>query len=156
LSTSRAAAGLAEHAPGEEDPWTPDEPAFHGLGQTRVGTTRVAHGGEAALQHALENSPRLLGHQAHGLALHGGQVQRRNRRMDVRVDEARHQGAPSHVDAPRLPGSDFALLDGDDSVALDDHAPPGSDLAGLGVQDRAVVKGNLRHDANLPVLRARR
>jgi hypothetical protein len=92
---------------------------FHGGLQAPVGAAGVAHGREAAVDHA-EHQPRgACRHQRQRHGFEVADVHLAQRDMDMAVDQARHQGTPAaidHVGALRL---DRLVGNLNDGIALD-------------------------------------
>jgi hypothetical protein len=63
-----------------------------------VGTSGVAHGGEAAVEHGAQPGRRARGHERQRQRLHHADIDLTVDGVDMAVDQARHQGALAAVD----------------------------------------------------------
>ena len=108
------AAGLRERFSAEEDSRPLDEAFIDRTGQPGVGARGVAHAREAALQRAFEQRPGSMRAQrgrgcvdlANGTA---GRI-----RVEMRVDQTRHDEAAACVDEPYVRNVEFLRRDLDD------------------------------------------
>lgn len=113
------AAGLAQRTARDEQPRPLGQARLNRLLERMAGTARVAHGGEAAAQHATQDrqAAQRRQHIRHvNLLL---QVELECDHMHVQVDQARHHRLAARVDDPRIAGCNGLVGHLADGVAFD-------------------------------------
>ena len=115
------AAGRTDRAAGDEEARARDQARFDGGLGPPVGAAGIAHGGEAAIEHALQAPGGARHHQRQRHRLHAVDVDLAVMGMDVAVDQARHQGALAAIHDLGLGRLDRLGRDFLDAVALDQH-----------------------------------
>ena len=104
------AAGLAQRPAGDEQPRPGDEALLHRLGEPEIGAAGVAHRGEAARQHALQDVARLVGDEGDRHARQPREIDLDRDRMDMRVDQPGHQRAAGKIDGFCIPAAKGPVL----------------------------------------------
>ena len=115
------AAGLAERAAGDEQPRTVGQTGLDRLLQRMAGAAGVAHGGEAAPQHAAQQQRRAQRHQ-HVRHVHLlRQIELDGDRMHMQVDQAGHQRLALEIDGAVGLHLERPVGDLLDQIVLDQH-----------------------------------
>ena len=147
--------GHGEEAPRIEEAWSPDQPVAEGLREPVVGTARIAHRREPAVERVAQHAggvcravggPMRLDH----LHVHVGGVG-----MDVRVDQAGHQRPAPQVDAARGWGRDRAVGDLADNIILHQHLHAGGALGVHAIEEAGIGQQDLGHGAKRRGIRGR-
>ena len=118
------AAGGADRLAGDINPRTDDMSGFDRGLDAPVGAAGVAQRGEAAVQHRAHLHRALRGEQGQGDVGQQAQVHLGQHDVDVRVDQAGHQGAVADVDALGVGRGDRAVGDLPDQGVLDQDLDP--------------------------------
>ena len=147
LAHVAVAAGLAQRLAREEDPGARDQAALHRHGEAEVGAAGVAHRGEAPPERALQAVPRLLVEQRRRNVLDRGHVDLDEERVEVGVDQPRHERAAAAGDACRLSRrADRAVGDLPDPAVFHHHGRVLARLRRDPVEDPASLEDD-RHGA---------
>ncbi len=111
-------AGLRQRLTGRENPRTGNQPAFECLRQTPIRAARIAHAGETAAEHRLQNRQRANCGENIRLCRVHAEVRARSQHMDVAIDQARHHRLAASVDHARVRQIDGTVGDFDDMAVF--------------------------------------
>ena len=133
-------AGLAEGMSGVEQARAGDQAGLDCTRKPVVGTGRVAHRREPALQGRFQIRAGVLREQRGGHVLDGTEVGTCGDGVEVRVDQPGHQGAALEIDDFSGPGSDGNIRHLHDPAPLDQHLDAFERLFAHAVEDPAMAK----------------
>ena len=139
------AAGLAQRLAGDEQPRADEQALFHRSLEAPVGAAGVAQRGEAAVQHRAHGDGAFGGQQGQGHVGEQLQVDLGQHDVDVRVDQAGHQGAVADVDALGVGRGDRAIGDFLDQGVLDEDFYPVVQFVEPRVQEASAGEEMLAH-----------
>ncbi len=144
------AARGADGAPGDEQARAGQEPALDRRLDAPVGPARVAHGGEAAVDHAAHQRRGARGHERERDVLEVPDVHLAQVHVHVAVDQPGHERAPAAVDHRGARGHDRPVGDLADQLALDEHLAAAQQAVLGGVEQLHVAEEILGHRPHLP------
>jgi hypothetical protein len=129
-----------------------DEAFLDRFGEPAIGAPGIADGRKAALQHRLQHLCRLQGQQGDRPVREARECGIDGEDVNVRVDQARHQGASFEID--RLGGAalDRRVRDFADPVALDQHMVILAAFFAGPVEDCAIGKNDRGHRLSPPAI----
>ncbi len=142
---SPVAAGLRQGLAGIEHARPVDEPAGHRHGQPVIRAAGIAHGGEAALERALEDAPCVQVDERLGHGVEGDPVDGRCQRVEVGVDQARHETAAAELDDARALRLDRPVRDLLDPLAFNQDLQAIARLGARSVEDQAAAEQGQGH-----------
>jgi hypothetical protein len=134
------AAGLGQRAPGIEQARALDEAGLDRHGQAVVGAAGVTHGGEAALQRRLQQHPGVLVQERARHGLQPGEIRVGRHGVEVRVDEAGHEGAALEVDDLSIADLDRCIGNFLHALALDEDVAVLAQSVTEAVEEAAVFE----------------
>ena len=148
-------AGLTDRPTGDEQARPSKNTVFHRLAMSSIGTTRIAHSGKSAQQHAFECGERMRRDQRRQHLRCCRQNERMD--MDVTVDQARHQSTPTEIDLQRTFCIDRTVFHGCEPVIPHQDLVPVLYCARLDIEQSEVFEENagIRHALAYPWCRIR-
>ena len=141
----RVPARLAQGLAGIEDPRTLDQAAFDRQGKAVVGPAGVAHRGEAPHQRAFEVLARMLCQEVARHLIEPSDVRVGGQRMEVGIDQARHDKAALGVDDMGLFRTDASFADLLDALTFDEQADAFLKTVADAVEQQAVLDQDFVH-----------
>ncbi len=138
-------ARLRQRLARREDARTRNHALLDRLLQRPVGAARVAHGREAAVEHALHDRQRLEYRQHVRLAGIGAEIRVRGEHVHVAVDHAGHDGLAGDVDHRRTGNVERRGADRGNARAVDGDVVTFEQTAGSRIEHIAAAKQGNGH-----------